>query len=48
MAHLIEHTGFNGTTHFKKNELIDYLRSVGVDLNVAIVSRDAGDARPPL
>ena len=37
MAHLIEHMGFNGTTHFKKNELIDYLRSVGVrfgaDLN---------------
>ena len=37
MAHLIEHMGFNGTTHFKKNEIIDYLRSVGVrfgaDLN---------------
>ncbi|HEY9227510.1 MAG TPA: insulinase family protein, partial [Gemmatimonadaceae bacterium] len=37
MAHLIEHMGFNGTTHFKKNELINYLRSVGVrfgaDLN---------------
>ena len=37
MAHLIEHMGFNGTTHFKKNDLIDYLRSVGVrfgaDLN---------------
>lgn len=30
MAHLIEHMGFNGTTHFRKNELIDYLRSVGV------------------
>jgi zinc protease len=37
MAHLIEHMGFNGTRNFKKNELIDYLRSVGVrfgaDLN---------------
>src|SRR4051812_24915880 len=36
-AHLIEHMGFNGTTHFKKNELMDYLRSIGVrfgaDLN---------------
>ena len=37
MAHLIEHMGFNGTRNFRKNELIDYLRSVGVrfgaDLN---------------
>src|SRR5215211_3582810 len=37
MAHLIEHMGFNGTTHFKKNELINYLQSIGVrfgaDLN---------------
>src|SRR5438105_439712 len=37
MAHLIEHMGFNGTTHFKKNEMLDYLRSIGVrfgaDLN---------------
>ena len=36
-AHLIEHMGFNGTRNFKKNELIEYLRSVGVrfgaDLN---------------
>src|SRR5215467_9971511 len=37
MAHVIEHMGFNGTKHFQKNELINYLRSVGVrfgaDLN---------------
>src|SRR5690349_19531093 len=24
MAHVIEHMGFNGTTHFKKNELVSY------------------------
>ena len=37
MAHFIEHMAFNGTTHFKRNELISYLQSIGVkfgaDLN---------------
>jgi zinc protease len=37
MAHLMEHMNFNGTRHFKKNELINYLQSIGVkfgaDLN---------------
>jgi zinc protease len=37
MAHLMEHMNFNGTKHFKKNELINYLQSIGVkfgaDLN---------------
>ena len=37
MAHVVEHTAFNGTTHFAKNDLISYLQSVGVrfgaDLN---------------
>ncbi len=28
-AHLLEHMAFNGTEHFKKNELVDYLESVG-------------------
>ncbi len=36
-AHIIEHTGFNGTTHFARNDLIKYLESIGVrfgaDLN---------------
>ena len=36
-AHFIEHTAFNGTTHFKKNDLIKSLESMGVrfgaDLN---------------
>ena len=37
LAHFLEHTAFNGTRNFKKNELINYLESVGIrfgaDLN---------------
>ncbi|MFM7639736.1 MAG: M16 family metallopeptidase [Bacteroidota bacterium] len=37
MAHFIEHMNFNGTEHYPKNELVDYLQSIGVqfgaDLN---------------
>jgi zinc protease len=37
LAHWTEHMAFNGTKHFKKNELIEYLQSIGVrfgaDLN---------------
>src|SRR3954465_2720725 len=29
-AHFVEHTAFNGTTHFKKNDLVKYLESIGV------------------
>ena len=30
LAHLNEHMAFNGTKHFKKQELIDYLESIGM------------------
>jgi zinc protease len=30
VAHFIEHMAFNGTKHFKKNELIKYLEAIGV------------------
>jgi zinc protease len=30
LAHFVEHMAFNGTKNFKKNELVDYLQSVGV------------------
>jgi len=30
LAHFLEHMAFNGTKHFKKNELVSYLQSVGV------------------
>src|SRR5579862_1395527 len=37
LAHFMEHMNFNGTTHFPKNELINYLQKSGVrfgaDLN---------------
>ena len=37
LAHFMEHMCFNGTKNFKKNELVDYLQSIGVkfgaDLN---------------
>ena len=36
-AHLAEHMAFNGTTHFKKNDIISFLQTIGVgfgsDLN---------------
>lgn len=37
LAHLAEHMAFNGTAHFKKNDIISFLQSIGVgfgnDLN---------------
>ena len=37
LAHFAEHMAFNGTTHFKKQELVDYIESIGMrfgaDLN---------------
>ncbi|MEO7494317.1 MAG: pitrilysin family protein, partial [Massilia sp.] len=37
LAHVTEHMAFNGSTHFKKHELVSYLQSIGVkfgaDLN---------------
>ena len=37
LAHFNEHMAFNGSTHFKKNELVNFLQSIGVqfgaDLN---------------
>jgi zinc protease len=37
LAHFAEHMAFNGTTHFKKNDIVSFLQSIGVgfgnDLN---------------
>src|SRR5215216_7267742 len=37
LAHLAEHMAFNGTTRFKKNDIVSFLQSIGVsfgsDLN---------------
>ncbi len=39
VAHFVEHMAFNGSTHFAKQELVDYLESTGVrfgaDLNAS-------------
>ena len=32
LAHFMEHMNFNGTTHFPKNDLVDYLQKSGVRL----------------
>ncbi len=43
LAHFIEHMAFNGTAHFEKQELVDFLESIGMtfgpDLN-AVTSFD--------
>lgn len=31
VAHFIEHLAFNGTEHFKKNDIIKYFESIGMD-----------------
>jgi zinc protease len=31
LAHFTEHMAFNGTKNFKKNELVNFLQSIGVD-----------------
>lgn len=39
LAHFVEHMAFNGSTHFKKHELVNYLESIGMrfgpDLNAS-------------
>jgi zinc protease len=39
LAHLVEHMAFNGSTHFEKNDLINYIESIGMkfgtDLNAS-------------
>lgn len=36
LAHFVEHMAFNGTRNFAKNELVDYLQSVGVQFGPEI------------
>jgi zinc protease len=39
LAHMVEHLAFNGSTHFKQQELVSYLQSIGLkigaDLNAS-------------
>src|SRR5438067_6675537 len=36
LAHLLEHMAFEGSTHFKKPELVSYLQSIGVKFGPAL------------
>jgi zinc protease len=36
LAHLVEHMAFNGTEHFAKSELVDYLESIGMKFGPSI------------
>ncbi|MCK5651033.1 MAG: insulinase family protein, partial [Gemmatimonadetes bacterium] len=36
LAHLVEHMAFNGTANFEKQELIDYLESIGMEFGPSI------------
>ena len=36
LAHLVEHMAFNGTEHFEKQELVDYLESIGMAFGPSI------------
>ncbi|SDG44062.1 MULTISPECIES: pitrilysin family protein [unclassified Duganella] len=44
MAHLLEHMAFNGSTHFKKHELIAYLQSIGVRFGADLNASTSPDA----
>ncbi|MFC1595505.1 M16 family metallopeptidase [Gemmatimonadota bacterium] len=36
LAHFVEHMAFNGTAHFEKMELVDYLESIGMSFGPSI------------
>jgi len=36
LAHLVAHMAFNGTEHFEKQELVDYLESIGMEFGPSI------------
>jgi len=36
LAHLMEHMAFNGTAHFEKQDLVDYLESIGMNFGPEI------------
>src|ERR1700753_4036690 len=43
LAHFMEHMNFNGTAHFPKNELIDYLQKNGVRFGADINAHTSFD-----
>ncbi|MCB4808209.1 insulinase family protein [Tamlana sp. 62-3] len=43
LAHFIEHMAFNGTKHFPKNELINYLQNIGVEFGADLNAHTSFD-----
>lgn len=43
LAHFMEHMNFNGTKNFKKNELVSYLQSIGVEFGADLNAYTAFD-----
>ncbi|GAA3650273.1 hypothetical protein GCM10022397_38620 [Flavivirga jejuensis] len=43
LAHFIEHMAFNGTKNFPKNELIDYLQSLGIEFGADLNAHTSFD-----
>jgi zinc protease len=41
LAHFMEHMNFNGTTNFEKNELVDYLQTIGVKIQTLVYASNA-------
>jgi zinc protease len=36
LAHVVEHMAFNGTEHFQKQEMVDYLESIGMEFGPSV------------
>ena len=36
LAHFLEHMAFNGTTHFEKQELVEYMESIGMRMGTGL------------
>lgn len=43
LAHFTEHMAFNGSTHFKKNELVSYLQNLGIEFGADLNAYTAFD-----
>src|ERR1044071_2353220 len=43
LAHFTEHMAFNGSKHFKKNELISFLQSIGVEFGADLKAQTGFD-----
>ena len=47
LAHFLEHMNFNGTKHFPKNELVDYLQKAGIRFGADLNAHTGTDRNAP-